>query len=157
METGTQERIVCFSTQPSFCAWSVCWEHLVGLETWCSECLCFQFLSSQFSMRVLAGAQKSCTVDALTALSPYSPDCPCSSAGDISNFPQQPFMNSCRLSHGSRLAQRVVKTEEIRIDLVSFCFFSFFSYHYPIPSLLSSLLTVFSTLYKPCTITSNFC
>lgn len=50
-------------------------------------------------------SSKSGTFDDLTCLSAYSPDCLCSSADDISNFPQQPFMGSCRLSQGSELAE----------------------------------------------------
>lgn len=60
----------------------------------------FVFLVSLFLVlnERFGRSSKSGTFDNLTSVSSaYSPDCLSSSAGDISNFPQQPFMSSCRL------------------------------------------------------------
>lgn len=78
----------------------------------------FVFLVSLFLVlnERFGRSSKSGTFDNLTSVSSaYSPDCLSSSAGDISNFPQQPFMSSCRLSQGRGIAQRVAHTGEIRI------------------------------------------
>lgn len=73
-----------------------------------------------FLFLVLTGSlgrdPESCSLDHFTSVSSVcSPLRVCSSAGDVSNFPQQPFMSSRRLSQGSGIAQTVGCPAEIRL------------------------------------------
>lgn len=88
----------------------------VGLETmFCVDVLSFFLvLNETFGRR-----PKLCASDDSTSISStYSPDCLCSSASDIRNFPKQPFMSSCHPSQGGGIAQKVVHTEKI---ILFFC------------------------------------
>ena len=77
----------------------------------------FVFLVSLFPVlnECFGRSSKSGTFDNLKPVSSaYSAVCLSSLAGDITDFPQEPFRNSCSLSRGRGIARRVAHTGEIR-------------------------------------------